>query len=121
MLFQSEESNNNFIRDHQENYLCLSPGPEGHVRSFRAVNCPGAKGTDISRVKSGGEGDVNIKRGRHSEEPQRDKHHSLGENGKLFLGLAVFMFVCTGVNSISDDVRACRRDEACSFCLWQLL
>lgn len=30
-----------------------------HVHAFRAVNCPGAEGTDLSRVKSGGMVDIN--------------------------------------------------------------
>lgn len=38
----------------------VSLGAVGHIRSFRVVNCPGAEGTDLSRVKSGGVGDVNI-------------------------------------------------------------
>lgn len=40
--------------------LGVSFGAMGHVRSFREVNCPGVEGTDLSRVKSGGVGDVNI-------------------------------------------------------------
>lgn len=58
--------------------LSVSLGAMGHISSFRAVNCPGAEGTNLSRLKSGGEG--------HTKEPLRNKHHSLGKSGELFLG-----------------------------------
>lgn len=40
--------------------LTVSLGAMGLVHSFRAMNCPGAEGTDLSRVKLGGVEDVNI-------------------------------------------------------------
>lgn len=68
--------------------LSVSFGAKGPVFSFGALNCPGAEGTDLSRVKSGGVGDVNIIQlagERDTLKALRNKHHSLGENGEIFL------------------------------------
>lgn len=57
----------------------------GHVRAFRGVNCPGAEGTEPSRVTSGGVGDINIIQlageGGYGKEQLRTKHHSLEGKG----------------------------------------
>lgn len=115
MLFK--ESNNNFIRGRWEKTRVLdlsgSLGAMGNVRAFWGVNCPGAEGTEPSRVTSGGVGDINIIQlageGGRSKEPLRTKHHSLGGKGWVILRTVVFMFVCTNVSSESDGV--CRLQE----------
>ena len=88
------------------------------------MNCPGAEGTDLSGVKSGEVEDVNTihldGKGRVKEPPRNKQNSFGGEEWRVILRAGLFMFVCTSVNSISDDLCACKRRKACFFCLCRL-